>query len=185
MQPRDEIKAGRRGVYLLRHQDLVGREGRRHDHHGDEPRAGGDRRIRGREADGLRGRLSRRSRPVRRPARVAGETPAERRVADIRAGEFAGAGIRIPLRIPRTAPHGDHSGAPLPRIRHGRHHDRAQRVVPHHHDAGRRGGGAQPVGTARSDQDRQDRGTLYPARRSSPSPNFWATSSNSASTSAA
>ena len=45
-----------------------------------------------------------------------------------------------------VAAHGDHPGAAVPRIRHGCHHDRAQRVVPHHHDAGRRGGGAQPSG---------------------------------------
>ena len=38
MQPRTEIKAGRRGVYLLGHQDLVGRQGGRHDHLGDQPR---------------------------------------------------------------------------------------------------------------------------------------------------
>ena len=151
-----------RGVYLLGDQDLVGREGRRHDHLGDQPRQRGHRRIRGREADGLRGRLPGGGRPVRGPARVARKIAAQRRFAHVRAGKLAGARIRVPLRIPRAAAHGDHSGAAVPRIRHGRHHDRAQRVVPHHHDAGRRGRGAQPLGTARGDKDRQDRGTLHP-----------------------
>ncbi len=52
-------------------------------------------------------------------------------------GELAGARLRLPLRIPRTAAHGDHPGASLPRVRHGRHHHRAQRLVPHHHHFGR------------------------------------------------
>ena len=75
----------RRGLHLLGHQDLVGREGRRHDHLGGQSRTGGHRRVRGREADGLRGRLSRRGRPVRGPARLAREAAAQRRLADVRA----------------------------------------------------------------------------------------------------
>ena len=152
----------RRGLHLLGHQDLVGREGRRHDHLGGQPRTGGHRRVRGREADGLRRRLSRRGGPVRGPACLAREAAAQRRLADVRARELAGPRIRIPLRIPRAAPHGDHPGAPLPRVRHGRHHHRAERLLPRDDDAGRRGRGPQPVGTSRDHEDRQDRGALHP-----------------------
>ena len=129
MQPRTEIRAGDVGYIMLGHQDLVGRQGGRHDHLGDRPGKGSHRGLRGREADGLRGRLPRGGRPVRRSARLARKTAAQRRLADVRARKLAGARLRVPLRVPRAAAHGDHPGAALPRVRHGRDHHRAQRLV--------------------------------------------------------
>ena len=62
-------------------------------------------------------------------SRLAGEAPAQRRLADLPARELPGPRLRIPLRIPRTAPHGDHPGAAGPRVQHGRDHDRPQRQL--------------------------------------------------------
>jgi hypothetical protein len=144
---------------MLGHKDLDRREGGRHDNLGRHAVQGGDRGLRGCEAHGIRGRLSRGGRGS---ARVARKVAAERRLAHIRAREFARAGIRIPLRVPRSAAHGDNSGASVPRVRHGRHNHRSQRVVSHYDHLGRGDGGAQPVGIARDNQGGEDRGALYP-----------------------
>jgi GTP-binding protein LepA len=40
------------------------------------------------------------------------------------------AGLRLPLRLPRPAAHGDRAGAPAPRVRHGRHLDLPGRGLP-------------------------------------------------------
>ena len=37
-------------------------------------------------------------------------------IAHLRAREFVGTRLRLPLRLPRTSPHGDYSGAIVPRI---------------------------------------------------------------------
>ena len=79
---------------------------------------------------------------------------AQRCLAAVRAGSFAGAGLRLPLRLPRPAAHGDRAGAAGTRIRHGPHHHRA--------DGGVRGGAArrhgardrESVQAARAVQDR-------------------------------
>lgn len=109
---------------------------------------------------------SRASIPSRRTStRTSGlrsKAAAQRRLADLRARELAGARLRLPLRIPRPAAHGDHPGAPLPRVRHGRHHHCAERLLPRHDDAGRAARGPQPLGPARDHEDRQDRGALHP-----------------------
>ena len=91
MQSRDEIRAGDVGYICsgiktssdVKVGDTITSV--------DNPCDGGHRRFRGCETDGLRGRLSRRSRPVRRPAGFARKTAAQRRLADVRARKFAGA----------------------------------------------------------------------------------------------
>ena len=70
-----------------------------------------------------------RDRGLREPALVAGEAAVERCFAYVPARVVGGAGLRIPLRIPGAAPHGDRAGASRPRVQHGRDHDRAQRIV--------------------------------------------------------
>ena len=50
---------------------------------------------------------------------------AQRRRAALRAGGVAGAGLRLPLRLPRHAAHGNRAGAPGARVRHGPDHHRA------------------------------------------------------------
>ena len=101
--------------------------------------AGAVPRLQGTEADGLRRPLPGREPPVRRAARIAREAAAERRGVLLRAGNLGRARLRIPLRLPRPAAHGDRAGAARARIQHGPGHDGAGRVVSRHQDR-RRGG---------------------------------------------
>ena len=66
----------------------------------------------------------------RRAARRAREAAAQRRVVLLRAGDLGGARLRLPLRLPRPAAHGDRPGAARARVRHGPGHDGAGRAVP-------------------------------------------------------
>ena len=86
--------------------------------------------LQGNQAAGVRRPLSGRVEPVRGAARRAREAAAERRVAALRAGILAGAGLRLPLRLPRPAAHGHRAGAARARVRHGPHHDGADRGLP-------------------------------------------------------
>jgi hypothetical protein len=62
-------------------------------------------------------------------ARRAGKAQAQRRLAALRARGVAGAGLRLSLRLPGPAAHGDRAGAPGARVRPGPDHHRAQRGV--------------------------------------------------------
>jgi predicted membrane GTPase involved in stress response len=73
--------------------------------------------------------LSRGHQRVRPVARCAGETAAQRFLAAVRA-KPPGAGLRVPLRVSRTAAHGHCAGAPGAGIRHAPHHHRADGGVP-------------------------------------------------------
>ena len=59
------------------------------------------------EADGVLRSLSGRRRRVRRAARSARAAPTERLVVHLRTGDVGCARLRVPLRVPRPAPHGD------------------------------------------------------------------------------
>ena len=83
-------------------------------------------RLQGAEADGVRRSLPGRRARVRRAARRAREAAAERRVVLLRAGDLGRARLRLPLRVPRAAAHGDRPGAARARVRHGPGHDRAR-----------------------------------------------------------
>ena len=50
------------------------------------------------------------------PARSAGQAAPQRRRAALRAGKLRGDGLRLPLRLPRHAAHGDRAGAPGARV---------------------------------------------------------------------
>ncbi len=84
-----------------------------------------------------------------RAARRAGEAAAERRVVFLRAGDVGRARVRVPLRVPRPAAHGDRPGAARTRVRHGPDHDRAGRAVPRDDDRRRGAGDRQPGEAAR------------------------------------
>ena len=70
----------------------------------------------------------------------------------------AGARLRLPLRLPRPAAHGDRPGAARARVRHGSGHDRAGRALPRDDDRRRGAGDRQPVEAAGPRPDREDRG---------------------------
>ena len=91
-------------------------------------------------------------------ARRAREAAAERRLVPLRAGDVAGARLRVPLRLPRPAPHGDRPGAARARVRRRPDHDRAGRSLPRDDDRRRGAGDRQPGQAARRGADREDRG---------------------------
>ena len=127
---RDAAVGGRRRLHHRRHQGDRRREGRRHGHARGAARGGGAAGLQGREAAGVRRPLSGRVEPVRGAARRAQQAEAERRVAALRARGVAGAGLRLPLRLPRPAAHGHRAGAARARVRHGPDHDGADRHLP-------------------------------------------------------
>ena len=69
------------------------------------------------EADGVLRPLPGRRRRVRRPARGAREAAAQRLVVHLRARDVGRARLRVPLRLPRPAAHGDRARAPRARVR--------------------------------------------------------------------
>ena len=152
--------AGRRRgrVRLRRHQDGERREDRRHHHRGVASGARAVSRLQGNEADGLRRALSRRRQRVSAAARRAREAAPERRLVPLRARDLAGARVRLPLRIPRAAPHGDRPGAAGARVRRRSDHDGAGRAVPRDDHRRRGAGDRQPGQAARHRADREDRG---------------------------
>ena len=74
-----------------------------------------------------------RLRPVRGAARRAGEAPAQRRQPALRARVVHRAGLRLPLRLPRPAAHGDRAGAAGAGVRSRPDHHGADGGVPRLH----------------------------------------------------
>ncbi len=68
----------------------------------NRPAAGAAAGLQGSPAAGVRRPVPGRIEPVRRAARLAGKAETERRRPDVRAGSVAGAGLRLPLRLPRA-----------------------------------------------------------------------------------
>ena len=131
-------RPGRGRLHRREHQERPRREARRHRDPRRQragPRAAPHRahdraapRLQGREADGLRGRLSRPTAPTTRTLRDAMEKLHMNDAAfSLRARHERGARLRLPLRLPRAAPHGDHPGAPRARVQPRPHHHRAER----------------------------------------------------------
>ena len=113
------------------------------------------------QAHGLRRPLPDRRRRVREPARRDGEAAPERRVVLLRARELDRARLRLPLRLPRPAPHGDRPGAAGARVRPRPDHDGARRQLPGHDHEGRGPRDRQPEPPARPQLHRADRGALH------------------------
>ena len=109
-----------------RHGDLAGPAGR------DQPG-----RLPASEPDGLRRSLPDRRRRLPRAARGAGQAAAQRRRADLRAGDLGGAGLRLPDRLPRPAAHGDRPRTAGAGVRPRPDLHRAERDLPRG-DGGRR-----------------------------------------------
>ena len=96
------------------HQGGIGYACRRHDPRRRESRRQAAPGIPGGQADGLRGPLSHRFRWLRGIARRAASAPPQRRVAEVRARNFAGAWFRVPLRLSRPPAPRDRAGAAGP-----------------------------------------------------------------------
>jgi GTP-binding protein LepA len=79
-------------------------------------------RVQGDQADGVRRAVPGGRRPVRRAARRAREAPPQRLVLLLRARDLGRARLRLPLRLPGPAAHGDRPGAARARV-----HPRAAR----------------------------------------------------------
>ena len=150
----------RRGrLHLRRHQDRQRRADRRHDHRGRR----GRRRSRSPGFKVSKPMVFAGLYPVEGSeypgaARRAREAAAERRLVLLRAGDVGGARLRVPLRLPRPAAHGDRPGAARARVRHGPGHHRAGRALPRDDDRRRGAGDRQPVEAARHRPHRDDRG---------------------------
>ncbi len=115
-----------------------------------EPLAG----FQGDQAAGVRRPVSGRIPRLRRAARRAGKAQAQRRLPAIRAGNLAGAGIRLPLRLPRPVAHGHRAGAAGARIRHGPHHHRADGGVRVAHEGRHGAADRKPLQAAGPVEDR-------------------------------
>ena len=85
------------------------------------------------QADGLLRPVPGGRRRLPRPARRAGQAAAQRRRAAVRAGDERRARVRLPLRLPRPAAHGDRPRAPGARIRPVPDLHRAERRLPRRH----------------------------------------------------
>ena len=82
------------------------------------------------EADGVLGPLPDRRLRLPAAARRARQAQAQRRRAGLRARDVAGAGLRLPVRVPRPAAHGDRARAARARGGPRPHLDGAQRHLP-------------------------------------------------------
>ena len=139
-----------------RAQGRLGAARRRHAHDRQERRRRSAARLQGRQADGVRRALPDRVRPVPRAARRARAAEAQRRRALLRAGDVAGARLRLPLRLPRPAAHGDRARAARARVRSRPARHRAERRLPREADERRMGRGAHapPICPTRSTRSR-------------------------------
>ena len=122
---------------------------------GDRPAGSGAARLQGGQAAGLRRSLPHRGPGLPGPARRPGEAAPQRRVAGLRAGDVGRAGVRLPVRLPRPAAHGDRPGAPRAGVRPPAHRLRPVGGLPRDADPrARRARGRQSGRPARGQRDR-------------------------------
>ena len=152
--------ARRDGLHHRRHQGNRRNQGRRHDHRRAPPgrRAAG--RLQAVGAGGVLLAVPGRRRAVRASARFAGQAGAERFQLSFRGRKLPGAGLRLPLRLPRPAPYGDHPGAAGARIRPRHDRDRAVGGLSRAPDQRHDDRALQPGRHAGCGQDRPDRRAL-------------------------
>ena len=130
---RDRHARGRAGRHPRRvDQGHRARARRRHDHRcRSSVRPSRCPGFKTRQADGVRGPVPRRRRRLPGSQGRARQARAQRRVSVTYEPETSvGARLRLPHRLPRPAPHGDHPGAARARVQPQPHHDRAERALP-------------------------------------------------------
>ena len=88
------------------------------------------------------------------------EAQAQRRLDHLPARVVRRTRVRVPLRVPRAAAHGDRQGAPGTRVRPRPHRHRTERRVPRAPHRRRAGRGRQPGRAARAAEGRLHRGAV-------------------------
>ena len=169
-RPGRRARTGRGRLPHRRHQGRgrgpLGRDG---DHRPSSGRRR-PRRLPRPEADGVLRAVPHRRRRAARPARRPGEAAAQRRQLHLRAGVVPGAGLRLPVRLPRPVAHGDRPRAPRAGVRPLAHRHRpvgGLPGLPERRHPGRRG---QPERAARPDPPRPRRRAHAARPPSSPRP---------------
>ena len=111
-------QAGRRRGGLRRHgpQERPRGAGGRHGDDGGQARGGAAAGLPGGQEPRVRGPLPAERSGLPAPPRRPREAAPQRRPLHLRAGELGRAGLRVPLRLPGPAPHGDRPGAPGARV---------------------------------------------------------------------
>src|SRR2546425_740689 len=127
---------GRGGLYHRGDKARGCREGGGDDHGGRAPDRRALRRLPRRQADGVRRPLPDRGHRLRSPARRPREASPQRSRLHLRAGDLPRARLRVPLRVPRHAAHGDRPGAARARVRSLVDRHGAERPVPDPHHGG-------------------------------------------------
>ena len=161
-QRRCANRCGRRGrLHHRRHQGAAGRQGGRHRH---LEKKLPDKPARPRRRCPASRKSSRRCSPGSIRSRPTSTTRLRDALEKLKLNDASlhyepetspGAGLRLPLRLPRPAAHGDRAGAAGARIRPGPHHHRAERGLP---GAAARRRGARRSRTRRRCPTRPDRG---------------------------
>ena len=165
------LDGGRGGLRRHGPQERPRGAGRRHGDDGGQPGDGGAPRLPGGEEPGVRRAVPAVGPGLPAPPGRAGEAAPQRCLGHVRAGELRGAGLRVPLRVPGPAPHGDRPGAPRARVQPRPDRERAVRGVPRPADDGARlGDRGQPGQVPGRGRDRVDRGAVGQARRGDAGP---------------
>ena len=100
--------------------------------------------LQGNSSDGVQRHLPDQHGGLRASQGRDGQAAVERFGVCVSGGNERGAGVWLPLRVPRPAASGDRAGTPAPRIRHGHHRDLSERHLSRHPDGRHGEGGGQP-----------------------------------------
>ena len=111
-----ELAAGEIGIITAQIKEVSQTAVGRHDHRRQAPDRRGAARLQDRPARRVLRPVPGRRRRLREIARQPLQAAAQRRLVQLRGGEFGSAGLRLPLRLFGTAPSRDHPGAADPRI---------------------------------------------------------------------
>ena len=122
---KDELEAGEVGYVTAGIKELRAAKVGDTITHAREGRGQAAAGVQGDQAAGVRRPVPGGGERVRIAARGAREAAPERRLVPLRAGNVAGARLRLPLRLPGSPAHGHRAGAPRARVRHEPDHHRA------------------------------------------------------------
>ena len=156
----DELGPGEVGFFTAAHQAGRRYPRRRHHHRREEPDGRGAAGLQAGAAGGVLRPVPGRRRRLRGPARGHGQAAPQRRQLLLRDGDLGGAGLRLPLRLPRPPAPRDHHRAARARVQPRPDHDRAVRHLPYPHERRLDDRDAQPGRHAGRGEDRPHRGAV-------------------------